>query len=173
MNSTIQLENPPHVAWHYTTGENFIKIADSGVLLPTDAYIAPGEFPILWFSLNQIWEPTSRKAIFNEERKLVSFTKAQTERLGRGLARFGFPSALLTPWNSLWKLANISRKKAKALEIVGCREGAIPAHWMGCLHEIAVNDLRIEILDENKWVCVQEPSAADSFPWREAMKEAA
>lgn len=68
------------IAWHYTTGVNFIKIVESGFLLPTDACINLGELPVLWFSLNQHWEPTSRKAMITEDGRFRSLTKFDTRR---------------------------------------------------------------------------------------------
>ena len=80
---------------------------------------------------------------------------------------------MLIPWDALQKKANISRKQAKALEVVGYREGAIPRQWMGCLHQIAVSDLRIEILDGDEWVNVQDPSLVELPVWEEPLKKAA
>jgi hypothetical protein len=50
------------VVWHYTTGEKLNLIISTRALRPTSAEIADGELPALWFSKEQIWEPTAQKA---------------------------------------------------------------------------------------------------------------
>ena len=56
---------PPQCAetllWHYTTGQGFIGVIDAGVIRPATARVAADERPIVWFSSNQEWEPTSTK----------------------------------------------------------------------------------------------------------------
>ena len=50
------------LVWHYTTGDYFELIFESRTLCTTDAGIAPGERPAVWFSKDQFWEPTAQKA---------------------------------------------------------------------------------------------------------------
>lgn len=50
------------LAWHYTVGMWFQAIRLSGVLLPASSGVRPPERAILWFSLDQKFEPTARKA---------------------------------------------------------------------------------------------------------------
>lgn len=65
------------LAWHYTTGEKFIEIVDSGFLLPTANYIASPELPVLWFSRNQKWEPTSRKMVMESDGTFRQLSKQE------------------------------------------------------------------------------------------------
>lgn len=143
------------IAWHYTTGIKFQQIVESGFLLPTSVYIEPGESPILWFSLNQDFEPTAVKAKKMADGKIVRCSKEETSHLGKGLVRFGYPSNRLTPWSLLWKKANMQRKTSRLLEATGYKQGAIPSQWMGCLDAIPINALKIEVWDKGDWKCVQ------------------
>jgi len=145
-------EESCQLAWHYTTGTNFFKIVETGFLLTTDAGIGPHEIPVLWFSRNQVWEPTSRKAVINSDGTLKKLTKRETFELGKGLVRFGFPEALLVPWKNLPKQAQISYTNARALETRGHAQGANPADWMGNLSKIPINELVIEVMEESSWV---------------------
>lgn len=85
------------LAWHYTTGEFAVRIAEAGVLLPTDAFIGPRERPVLWFSMEQDWEPTASKWCWQGSavRKLDRW---ETCAAGRGLARFGIDPSKLIAW---------------------------------------------------------------------------
>jgi len=46
---------PSKIVWHYSQGMHFRKIIDCGVLMPSEAPTRESR-PILWFSLNQVWE---------------------------------------------------------------------------------------------------------------------
>src|SRR5690606_12596681 len=59
-----------NIVWHYTTGNKFQEILESGVLLRDDQttpyLFAPGEKGFVWFSSNQQWEETANKAAIDE-----------------------------------------------------------------------------------------------------------
>ena len=84
------------LAWHYTTGEKFKAIVTSGYLKPTGILVKPPERPVLWFSLNQQFEPTARKAAIEGGAYRV-LSVEETGRHCGGLVRFGLsPRKLLT-----------------------------------------------------------------------------
>jgi hypothetical protein len=62
--------------WHYTVGIKMPLIRESGVLLPTDSGIEPDELPVLWFSTNPYFEPTSAKAVLlaSEDPEITELT---------------------------------------------------------------------------------------------------
>lgn len=160
-------------AWHYTIGAHFLSIMDSGILLPYDPKKTLSEYPVLWFSLNQEWEPTACKGAVKRGGKYATLSKYATRELGCGPARFGFPTALLRNWAQLRKAAKFKTRHSNALEKVGYDQDTIPAQWMGSLQKIAVSDLMIEFWDGQKWNCIQDPSTGDSWAWRTVMQEAA
>lgn len=161
------------IAWHYTIGIRLISIVNTGALLTTDVLVQPDEHPVLWFSLNPTWEPTANKAMITKEGDFVTLTKDETRQTGGALVRFGYPRSLLLPWNELRRQANIGRKKAKGLEASGYSQGALPAHWMGSLDAIFLDDLIIEVWDGERWNCIQDPSAYHSGVWQRTLREAA
>lgn len=144
------------LAWHYTTGENFIKIVECGELTQTIIRMNNDQSPVLWFSQNPIWEPTACKGLMDIQGNIRTATRHETRKHGGGLVRFGFPRSRLLPWEELRAAANIRKKSRIALESVGKDMIANPKHWMGVLEPIAVPSLTVDVLDgEWSWVNVQ------------------
>lgn len=145
------------LAWHYTTGTCFLRIVEAGYLRPTDAAIPKHEVPALWFSRNQVWEPTSAKGIFDNKGKNWTLSKLETYEFGCGLIRFGYPVTKLISWPELQKKAKILPCRANVLENTGRMLGANPSDWMGSMSRIFICDLVIESLEDNKWVRIASP----------------
>jgi hypothetical protein len=180
INESVCPVAPPQgeqTAWHYTVGERFLTIEESGRLLPTDACIQPHERPVLWFSRNQLWEPTSRKAAFDKNGKFKPLTKQETSELGCGLVRYGYPAARLIDWNELAKRANIFYSHVKLLEKRGREQGANPMDWMGSFSSIEVSELILESWDGKNWIRIrnraQEEQHSQGVSFSAMMKEAA
>lgn len=142
------------IAWHYTTGEKFRLIIACGELRPMAE--SSQDRAILWFSLNQQWEPTASKMRKNADGSLTPLTREQAYQLGNGLVRFGFPSARCIPWWMLGKKARIPFQTRVRLEYVGRKLGADPQEWCGVTHPISVDRLIIEVFKKNEWVRVRE-----------------
>ena len=104
------------LVWHYTTGQNFIEIVDSGELRPTVVGVQPPERGILWFSAHPQWEPTACKLLIRGDGTARRLSMEETYVRGRGLVRFGIDRRLLTPWNQLPRIARMSRRMAGGLE---------------------------------------------------------
>jgi len=144
------------LAWHYTTGDHFKEIVESGLLMTTSAGCPDNERPIVWFSMNQWFEPTATKMVFENSRPR-SLTMQETKTFFNGLVRFGYPPLKLIPWHDLPKLAGITRHVKRGLEKAGRLQGATPHHWMGSFQAISVDDLVIEVMnDQNQWQRVQD-----------------
>ena len=141
-------------AWHYTTGENFIKIVTDGYLNPKATVTLRGERPIVWFSLAGHWEPTAQKALNTGALQGMMGTCDR----GGGLLRFGVPYASLIPWPKLGRRAGMDPAQIKALERVGAGQGAAPANWCGSLKRVPVRTCWIDCFDpaSNEWQRVQE-----------------
>lgn len=139
------------MAWHYTVGLKLPLIRESGTLRPADAYIAPGERPILWFSTNQYWEKTAAKAV-REAGSTRMLSMRETAERGKGLYRFGLPAEQLTRWPEIGKQAGIRAAMRNALMRVGRAKGANPAEWYGTLGEMPVDGLLFQRLaDFCRW----------------------
>jgi hypothetical protein len=147
------------LAWHYTTGEKFVKIVASGYLMPTGVLVQPPERPVLWFSLNQRFEPTAQKAVI-EGGAMRILSVEETGQLCGGLVRFGMSPRKLLTGDKLRTRARIARPFWAGLCRAGVRQKADPAHWLGCLDAVPVDRLVIEVMnDAGEWERVQGAAA--------------
>lgn len=159
------------IAWHYTKGTSFIDIMAYGSLMP--GVPAFGKKPVLWFSLDQEWEPTSQVIevpVFGLPRPLG---KAMTHDGYCGLFRFGIPVGNLQTWREGRKLAKFKKQTIDILEDFAVRHGADTNLWMVATAGICVGDLMIEYWDGTRWNCIQDPSAGGAHVWLANMKRAA
>lgn len=147
----------PLLAWHYTTGRHFAAIVETGMLRPSAQHIAKGESPILWFSLEQYWEPTAQKAV-RENGDMISVGMLGTYEKGMGLVRFGVYPSRLVPWPRLAKQACIPSGLRRGLERSGRAQGAVPEHWYGLVGEpLPVSDVdAIDRFDGKNWVRIPD-----------------
>lgn len=141
------------LAWHYTTGENFVAICDSKYIKPAKIGVLPPEKPIVWFSTHKHYEPTARKMKMDGSIASVD----ELFLLGRGLVRFGLPVNRLIHWNKLKSKARMHESVAKRLEDIGRDQGADPQQWHGLLKKVSIEEcVRIDVMDNNKqWVRVR------------------
>jgi hypothetical protein len=148
-------EGIPTFVWHYTTGEKFMKIVQSGFLLPSSVGVAAGEQPILWFSSEQFWEPTAQKALVQNGELIRLGMKGTFER-GGGLVRFGVLPSQLVRWPRLAKVARIPSGMRRSLERTGRDQRSVSERWLGLIGQpLALNEVdAIEVFDGNSWVRV-------------------
>jgi len=147
------------IVWHYTTGENFIKIVEDGFLKPTSIGIKGKEKPILWFSSHPYFEPTACKAkIINGS--IQRLTMKETFIAGGGLVRLGMPLSSLTRWPQLHRDALMPRKIARILERSGKEQGAKPSQWYGLI------DIPLDIGE-----CVSIQAINGDVQWVEVLNE--
>jgi hypothetical protein len=137
------------IAWHYTTGQKFLAIVESGYLKPTNIDVRPPEKPILWFSLNQKWENTANKAILEADGEIKRLSMQETRRLGGGLVRFGIKPNVLYLGNQLRIKASMSASIWKVLCKEGLKQNAKPSEWCGSLKPIPINKLFIEVMNKD------------------------
>lgn len=147
------------MAWHYTTGEKFFQISKTGILLPAIAGVVPPERPIVWFSLNQKFEPTARKGI-NRNGQQVTATLEEMHQLAGGLVRFGVEPTKLLHIEALKRKARINAHTWRRLCAAAVDVGADPGLWFGCLDPLPVDGLVVEVMEGAQWVRAQEGGAA-------------
>jgi hypothetical protein len=149
------------IAWHYTTGLKLPLIRESGCLRPTDAYIEPGERPVLWWSTNPYWEPTSAKVTGQSFKEVITSGNPrlacrrwmqETAELGEGLYRFGLPVRELIRWPEIGKRAGIRAWMRNSLMKTGRLQGADPAQWYGTFDAVPIDGLLFQqLVDFRYW----------------------
>ena len=145
------------LAWHYTTGENFKMIVADGALRPWADEFVEDERPILWFSMEQDWEPSATKGVIDSEtgkKRLCTWEEMLT--LGDGVARLGTGCDKLIPFEQLCTRARIPTKLAEALVTTGRKMGADPANWLGTLDPMPIEGMAIDVLQVDAWVSVKK-----------------
>jgi hypothetical protein len=115
--------------WHYTVYLRWVDIAASGTLRPATALLGARERPVVWFSMNPVWEETANKSWQNRIgwRRL---TRAETEVKGLGLVRIAVaPEVAPYTWEDFKRLSGIARSDSRRLEAVAREDGASLAEW--------------------------------------------
>jgi hypothetical protein len=156
-------DQPKNLAWHYTTGHIFLKIVDSGPLLPIPTNGAPpSERPVIWFSMERYWEPTASKACREPNGTIRTFSMTETYEKCGGLTRIGVDPDLvrLHDFGEFVQMSGIPSLHADWLRREGRRQGANPKKWRVSFDPIP-RDLwaAVDVWDGRKWVRVMEASA--------------
>lgn len=137
----------PALAWHYTTGKHFERIATTGFLMPAATAVEPPEKPILWFSVNQYWELTANKGWEFPDGTIRTLTMQETFEKARGLVRFGSPLRLLRSGEALRKEARMKSAMWLMLATEGKRQGANPADWWGTTKPLPIDGMAVEVMN--------------------------
>ena len=134
-----------NMVWHYAPWAYLPAMVESGILRGSNTGAA-GEAPMLWFSANQQWEPTATKMIRNSAGAAVSMTfKQQVQMVG--CIRFGMAAddLLLLDWKDACTFAGTPGESRRALERVGKKAGADPAHWFATAATIPLAELHFQV----------------------------
>lgn len=137
--------------FHYAPLLYLPRILRSGYLQPSNAG-ATKERPLLWFSTRQDWEPTATKAIWHPKEGFKQLTFAQQAETF-GCIRFALPAEdkRLMHWADACKMAGIPAESQAALELLGRRRGADPAHWLAVHEAVMLSEVEIDIWQETHW----------------------
>ena len=147
--------NISELVWHYTTGEKFKLIVESGLLLTASIGVYPPEKPILWFSSHPYFEPTAIKN-YELNGKIRRLSLPELFKLGRGLCRFGYQKKLLLSGQALRADARMPLKIWKRLEQVALEQGSHSRYWWGITECLPIGNLVIEVMaDSMNWERVQ------------------
>src|SRR5947207_2911795 len=133
--------------WHYTTEESLIRILASGEIRPATAGVPTDERPIVWFSSNQLWEPTSAKVLYSRTLNMAEM------RMFVGLARIGVsPDVVPYDWHALKRHGGMKSRMVKGLEKAALRLNARPEEWFGTFEPVPrARWIAVEIFPEGKW----------------------
>jgi hypothetical protein len=140
--------------WHYTTGENFVQIVTDDAIKPATEHVPKSERPIVWFSLNQWWEPTANKGRRTSDGRIVTATMLEMCELGCGLARIGVdPETAPYDWKTLRELSGMSPAMARGLYNAAIKQGARPGEWRGTFESVPQSQwTAVEVLQDGRWV---------------------
>jgi len=140
------------IIWHYTTGLHIEKIIQEKRLRVSEVERMVGLKPAVWFSKNQLCEPTALKFICIGSNPPVTETmKVQAETIG--LLRIGIEfTNELTTWAKYKHVSKITQPLYNELEQSGIANGADPNEWFCSFKNIPSSKwITIERFNDNKW----------------------
>ena len=120
--------------WHYASWGGLPEMVESGNIRGSDVGAA-NENPFLWFSRNQLWEPTATELTFQE----------QAERIG--CIRFGIASTdpRLLNWKNACSAAGIPTGMRQELVRDGRKKGGYPSDWYAVASNIPLDELHFQV----------------------------
>lgn len=145
------------MAWHYTTGQKYELIKQTGILLPADIGVEPPEQPILWFSTHPRYEPSAMKPLADANGGIIRrLTLDEMREMADGLYRFGYPIGQLKCGENLRKAVKMSSIWWRRLAKKGASNlKAEPADWWGHVGSLSLSEVTVEKMDANKqWIPV-------------------
>jgi hypothetical protein len=147
------------MVWHYTIGNQLLKIVANGCLSPTSVTGPAQKRPILYFSRNQIWEPSANRLLKQPDGQFRQLTMDETGQLGRGLLRFGLEPKRLHGWPEIAHKAKMHKSGIRLLEKEAPTIGAKPSEWCGTTQPVPLTKItRIEVMDSKQgWVTAVRP----------------
>src|ERR1700686_4598787 len=102
--------------WHYTSSDHYVCIANDGLILPATTHVPVGERPIVWFSIEQLWEPTAAKGWRHPDGSCQLLTLDRMLEHNILPIRIGVDSTVaLYRWSDLKSLSGMSPGTARGL----------------------------------------------------------
>ena len=135
----------PEVLWHYTKGMCMPSILREGQIRVASGQCEPNERPAVWFSANQVWEPTVYMIGFVNGRQQIITRDEMCDLVG-GLFRIGVrPDVAPHNWDDFRRLSGVSAGMASHLKKVGYEVGARISEWF----------VTFDPVPSEKWVAVE------------------
>lgn len=140
--------------WHYTTGRYLVGILKYRELRPEMIGADGIEFPAVWFSTRDDWEPTATKWLYdfyNREYRRLSLTEMQTA--DGGLFRIGVADHTAPfNWDDFKRQSGISEATASLLVTKGRQFGASDRDWFVSFVPVPASYwLSVEMLRDGHW----------------------
>jgi hypothetical protein len=124
-------------AYHYTTHVHLALIKEEGKLRSTAKLLDPGEKPVVWASLNPLWEETARKSIFYRGEQTPPLRHDEMLDLGIIPIRIELNPVLpFVTWEEFKRISGITETSALRLEHIAILWKANPQEWLASFQPI-------------------------------------
>jgi hypothetical protein len=140
--------------WHYTIGQNFQFIVADKAIKPSALYSGTKDWPVVWFSRNQVWESAVSKGMETPEGTWQQLTNEELNKMGGGLYRIG-AARETTPhnWDDFVRLSGISHAIAAGLKRSAKDKGASHKDWFASFDPVdQAKWLAVEVWENQQWV---------------------
>jgi hypothetical protein len=137
--------------WHYTHGEAFMEILSLGYIDVARIGTEPDERSVAWFSSDQFWERTVRKALPSAPKQ--PFGMEGMLRNGMNLFRIGVAKDTVPlNWTAIRRQSGMSSKTANAIVRVARDWGANPYDWYGSFEPVRKDMwITMELFYQGRW----------------------
>lgn len=135
---------------HYTTGPRLPLIRKAGALLPLGAKLSTVEFPQLWFSTREDYEPAILKLQVLDGRLMRPTFEQLSAQMGcyRFIVR---EQVLLRPFIKLCRQARIPASDVDALAQLCTELGSSTDQWFGTIAPVMLSNLDFEVWRGGTW----------------------
>ena len=144
--------------WHYTIGQDYRRIVAAKLLKPSAAYSGTDQWPVVWFSRNQVWESSSTKILTNPDGTEQVLTLEELDAVGGGLFRFGVAKETAPyGWDEFVKKSGMPREIAAGLRRLAKEKGSNIKYWFASFDAVDQTKwLAIEVSENHKWIDVKK-----------------
>lgn len=129
------------LAYHYTKLCAAVNILKSGIIERSESLISLNERPVVWFSKNELWEPSAIIGRFNNDLSIEIAEKLV------GLVRFGYDSNKLKSIQNFKKISGCPPAIFKKMAKTGNQY-----EWLVSYEEIPVRDCLVEFRYQSRWI---------------------
>ena len=140
-----EARGPMKLLWHYTAEHRIGDILRCGYVDVARLHILPPERAIAWFSTDQYWERTVRKA--EPYGSMEEMLRAEVK-----LYRIGvLPEAAPLNWTAIRKQSGMSAQIANRLAAAARKWGANPLDWYGSFSPVLESQWQAIEVFKNGW----------------------
>lgn len=147
--------------WHYTIGQNYKLILADKMIKPSSAYTGTNEFPVIWFSRNQVWDSSATKGIDQPDGAWKQLTLEELREVGGGLFRIGVARETAPHnWDEFVRLSGMPRDRALGMRKVAKDKGASHKDWFVSFDPVErAKWVTVGLWENNQWVNVENSQA--------------
>jgi hypothetical protein len=142
--------------WHYTIGQNFQLIVADKTIKLSSAYSGTNDWPVVWFSRNQVWESATTKGMEMPDGTWQQLTNEELQEKAGGLYRIGVARETAPHnWDDFVRLSGISHAIAAGLRRTAKEKNASHKDWFASFDPVdQAKWLAAEVWENHQWVSV-------------------
>jgi hypothetical protein len=147
--------------WHYTIGQNYRLILAHKAIKPSAAYTGTKDWPVVWFSRNQVWESSATKGLEKPDGTWQLLTLDELREVGGGLYRIGVArEAAPHNWDDFVRTSGIAAQIAADLKRAAKEKGASHKDWFASFDPVdSLQWLAVEVWENHQWISVENSKA--------------
>jgi hypothetical protein len=144
------------LVWHYTVKPFFMSIVADGAIKPSAAYAPTGAPAVVWFSTNEVWEPSANKVLTCADGSPRLLGRDEMHTIGVGPLRFGVGAAVAPhDWHDFKRTSGIRPKYASDMVAAAVKCQSRPSWWFATFEPVLREQwIAVEQWDGWQWTAV-------------------